>query len=183
MEGPLWYLYSQSTSQSVFFFSLSFRWKCCWSLSRKHHKPASSRGFSAEWFLLFHFECGRRLSHAYNSVPRQMCARHPQSWQPIYWDKQRLQWPATNHWKTEQLWDLLYFLSKGWMITVFSIESKCGIMSTTSKIGLICWQHILLEFPATLWQNIYSIQEDTNHCTALISFSLLFCLKFPNVLL
>lgn len=61
---------------SVCIFSLSFRWKCCWSLSGKQHKPASSRGISAEWFLLSHFECGRSLSHAYNSVPRQMCARH-----------------------------------------------------------------------------------------------------------
>lgn len=61
--------------ECIFSLSLSEK-KCCGSLSWKQHKPASSRGFSAEWFLLFHFECGRRLSHAYNSVPRQMCARH-----------------------------------------------------------------------------------------------------------
>lgn len=112
---------------SVCIFLLSFRSKCCWSLSGKHHKPASRRGFSAEWFLLSHFECGRSLSHAYNSVLRQMCARHSPILTAHLQGQEKTYFSDLLPITGRQLWDLLYFLSRGWTKFSLSFRLKANV--------------------------------------------------------
>lgn len=144
---------------SLCVFSLFFRSKCCWSVSQKLYKPASSRGISVERFLFPHSECGRSLSHADNSVPRQMCASHfPNPDSPFTGtSKDLFHWAVTSHWKTEQLWDLLlFFLQRlNEVFTVFWIENKCGIKSITRRIWAYIlkaysFQYFLLPFDKTL---------------------------------
>lgn len=70
----------------------------------------------------------------------------PQSWQPIYWDKQRLI-SVTCYQSLEDRTTLrltLFSLQRmNHVFTVFSIESKCGIMSITSKV----WAYMLTAYP------------------------------------
>lgn len=92
-----------------------------------------------------HFEFGRSLSHAYNSVPRQMCARcssiltaHVLRQAKTYFSDLL---PITGRQNSFETYSI-FSQRMNQDFIVFSTESKCGIKSITRKV----WAFMLASY-------------------------------------